>query len=91
MEKNLYVGGLSYEATEAELRQHFEQFGEVDSAKIITDRDTGRSKGFGFVEMATQEAAEEAIKQLDQTEFGGRTITVNAARPKTENNRRPRY
>ena len=89
MAKNLYVGGLSYEATEAELRTHFEQHGEVESAKIITDRDTGRSKGFGFVEMATQEAAETAIKELDQTEFGGRNITVNEAKPKP--GRGPRY
>ncbi|MEW6357518.1 MAG: RNA-binding protein [Planctomycetota bacterium] len=84
MGKNLYVGGLSYEAKEAELRQLFEQHGEVTSAKVITDRDTGRSKGFGFVEMATQEGAEAAIKQLDQTSFGGRTITVNEARPKKD-------
>ena len=89
MAKNLYVGGLSYDTTEDELRQHFEQFGEVESAKIIMDRDTGRSKGFGFVEMAAQEAAEAAIKELDQTEFGGRNITVNEARPKPD--RRPRY
>ncbi|MEW6357894.1 MAG: RNA-binding protein [Planctomycetota bacterium] len=79
---NIYVGGLSYQTTEAELRQLFEQFGEVASAKVITDRDTGRSKGFGFVEMATQAAAEEAIKQLDGKDLGGRNIVVNQARPK---------
>ncbi|NOZ20547.1 MAG: RNA-binding protein [Planctomycetes bacterium] len=89
MAKNLYVGGLSYDTTEDQLRQHFEQFGEVESAKVIMDRDTGRSKGFGFVEMATQEAAEAAIKQLDQSEFGGRNITVNEAREKKD--RGPRY
>ena len=89
MEKNLYVGGLSYETTEDELRQLFEQYGEVASAKIITDRETGRSKGFGFVEMAAQADAEEAIKQLDGKEFGGRNIVVNQARPKRD--RGPRY
>lgn len=91
MAKNLYVGGLSYETTEDALRQLFEQHGQVDSAKVIMDRDTGRSKGFGFVEMATQEAAEAAIKQLDQSEFGGRKITVNEARPKKDNSRGRRY
>ncbi|NOZ20494.1 MAG: RNA-binding protein [Planctomycetes bacterium] len=82
MTSNIYVGSLSYQTTEDELRQLFEQFGEVSSAKVITDRDTGRSKGFGFVEMATQEAAEEAIKQLNGTDLGGRNIVVNQARPK---------
>ena len=91
MAKNLYVGGLSYDTTEDQLRAHFEQHGEVETAKVIMDRDTGRSKGFGFVEMATQEGAEAAIKELDQTEFGGRNITVNEARPKKDNSRGPRY
>ena len=84
MEKNLYVGGLSYDTTEDQLRELFEQHGEVASAKIITDRETGRSKGFGFVEMAAQADAEEAIKQLNGTEFGGRNIAVNQARPKKD-------
>ena len=84
MTNNIYVGSLSFQTTEAELRQLFEQYGEVTSAKVITDRDTGRSKGFGFVEMATQEAAEEAIKQLNGTDLGGRNIVVNQARPKKQ-------
>ena len=89
MEKNIYVGSLSYQTTEDALRQLFEKFGEVTSAKIITDRETGRSKGFGFVEMAAQADAEEAIKELNGTEFDGRNIVVNQARPKKE--RGPRY
>jgi len=82
MSKNIYVGSLSFDTTEAELRQLFEQYGEVSTAKVITDRDTGRSKGFGFVEMEAQDAAEEAIKQLNGTDLGGRNIVVNEARPK---------
>ena len=82
MAKNIYVGNLSYQSTESELRELFEQHGEVASAKIITDRDTGRSRGFGFVEMASEAEAEEAIKQLNGADFGGRTLVVNEARPK---------
>jgi len=82
MSKNIYVGSLAYQTTDDELRQLFEQYGEVASAKVITDRDTGRSKGFGFVEMEAQDAAEEAIKQLNGTDLGGRNIVVNEARPK---------
>jgi cold-inducible RNA-binding protein len=77
----IYVGGLPYGTDEEQLTQIFSSYGEVASAKIITDRDTGRSKGFGFVEMNDAEAAKKAIAELHQAELGGRTITVNEARP----------
>lgn len=85
---NIYVGNLPYQLTEDELREAFLQFGDVSSVKIISDRDTGRSKGFGFVEMDVQAEAEEAIKQLDGTPLKGRNLKVNQARPKTERPRR---
>jgi cold-inducible RNA-binding protein len=77
----IYVGGLPYQTTADHLKDIFAQFGEVGSANIITDRDTGRSKGFGFVEMADNEQAKAALAELDQAELDGRTITVNEARP----------
>ena len=77
----IYIGGLPYQTDEDQLTQIFSNYGEVTSAKIITDRDTGRSKGFGFVEMSDAEAAKKAIAELHQAELGGRTITVNEARP----------
>jgi RNA recognition motif-containing protein len=79
---NIYVGNLSYTSSEDELFELFENMGQVDSARIITDRDTGRSKGFGFVEMADSEQAKAAIEQLNGTEFGGRNLTVNEAKPR---------
>ncbi len=79
---NIYVGNLGYEQTEDELKVAFEAFGEVESARIITDRDTGRSKGFGFVEMLDNDQAVAAIDGLNGTDFGGRTITVNESRPR---------
>ncbi len=82
MAKKLYVGGLSYDTTEDSLKELFSQAGNVESAIIITDKMSGRSKGFGFVEMSTEEEAQQAIKKFDKTEFEGRTITVNEARPK---------
>ncbi|MCB2204543.1 RNA-binding protein [bacterium] len=88
---NLYVGNLSYQMTDDDLRAAFEAYGEVSSAKIIRDRETGRSKGFGFVEMPTDSEAEEAIKQLDNAEVSGRNLKVNQARPRTENTRRPSF
>lgn len=89
---NIYVGNLSYQASEEELRSAFEQFGEVSSASIINDRDTGQSKGFGFVEMPTQSEGEEAIKQLNGAELGGRNIKVNEARPRPDRQaRRPKH
>ena len=80
---NIYVGNLSYEATEEELRQLFAEFGEVDSVNLITDRETGRLRGFGFVEMSDDAAAKAAIEALNGKEIAGRTLTVNEARPKT--------
>ncbi|MCG6867208.1 MAG: RNA-binding protein [Gammaproteobacteria bacterium] len=85
---NIYVGNLPYQLTEDELREAFLQFGEVSSVKIISDRDTGRSKGFGFVEMDVQSEAEEAIKQLDGAALKGRNLKVNQARPKDDKPRR---
>lgn len=79
---NIYVGNLTYDLSEAELREAFEAFGTVDSAKIITDRDTGRSKGFGFVEMPDQGNAESAIEGMNGQELGGRALRVNEARPR---------
>jgi len=80
---NIYVGNLSYEATEEELRQLFAEFGEVDSVNLITDRQTGRLRGFGFVEMSDAAAAKAAIDGLNGKEVAGRALTVNEARPKT--------
>lgn len=76
----LYVGGLPYQITENELIRLFEQFGTVNSANVITDRETGRSKGFGFVDMNTSEEGQRAIEQLNGTTLDNRTITVNEAR-----------
>ena len=82
--KNIFVGNLSFNTSEEELRQMFEPFGQVDRVSIMTDRDTGRSRGFGFVEMASNEDGEKAITGLNGTQVGGRTLNVNEARPKTE-------
>ena len=79
---NLYVGNLAYSVTEADLRTAFEAFGEVDRASVITDRDSGRSKGFGFVEMPNNSEADSAIKALNDTPLNGRAIKVNEARPR---------
>src|SRR5262249_38380463 len=81
MSKRIYVGNLSYQTTENDLNNLFGQVGDVESVNIITDRDTGRSKGFGFVEMGNEDA-EKAIAQLNGTELNGRSITVNEARPR---------
>ena len=82
--KNIFVGNLSFNTGEDELRQLFESYGQVDRVSIMTDRDTGRSRGFGFVEMANNEDGEKAITALNGSQVGGRTINVNEARPKTE-------
>ena len=79
MKKKLYVGNLSFQTTEAELKDLFTQAGEVDTVRIITDRDTGRSKGFGFVEM--EEGGDKAIAEMNGKDFNGRALTVNEARP----------
>ncbi|MBI5411367.1 MAG: RNA-binding protein [Nitrospirae bacterium] len=81
MGSKLYVGGLPYSATEQQLNDLFAPHGTVESARIITDKFTGQSRGFGFVEMATEEEAKKAIEALNATEMGGRTLTVNEARP----------
>jgi RNA recognition motif-containing protein len=79
---NIYVSNLAYNATDDDLRQLFESYGEVDTIRIITDRDTGQSRGFGFVEMPDSAAAKAAIPGLQGKELGGRTLTVNEARPR---------
>ena len=84
MAKKLYVGGLSYNTNDAALKDLFTEAGTVESATIIMDRATGRSKGFGFVEMTSDEEAAKAIELFDGKEFDGRTITVNEARPKPQ-------
>jgi RNA recognition motif-containing protein len=83
----IYVGNMSYETTEDDLRQAFEAHGQVDSVAIISDRDTGRSKGFGFVEMSNDTEARAAMESLNDTELQGRTLKVNEARPRTEGRR----
>jgi len=82
MSVRLYVGNLPFSVTEQDLEQLFSQSGQVDSANVVTDRDTGRSRGFGFVEMESQEAANAAIDALNGYELSGRALTVNEARPK---------
>ncbi len=79
---NIYVGNLSFEATEDELRGLFEEHGEVLKVNFITDRDTGRPRGFGFVEMADASEGRTAIEQINGREVGGRTVTVNEAKPR---------
>jgi len=84
MGRKLYVGNLTYGVTDSTLQQMFEAHGTVESAQVIMDRDTGRSKGFGFVEMKTDQEAQAAIAGLNGKEVEGRALTVNEARPKTE-------
>jgi cold-inducible RNA-binding protein len=82
--KNLYVGNLPHSTTESELRGLFEAHGSVDKVSMVTDRDTGRSRGFAFVEMTDASAADKAIAALNGTDLGGRTLTINEAKPKTD-------
>jgi RNA recognition motif-containing protein len=82
MAKRLYVGNLKYTATSANLQELFEQFGSVSSAQVLSDRETGRSRGFGFVEMPNDNEAKAAIEGLDGQAFDGRRLTVNEARPR---------
>ncbi|QQG42443.1 MAG: RNA-binding protein [Candidatus Giovannonibacteria bacterium] len=84
MAKKLYVGSLSYNTTDESMKQAFEQAGSVTSASVVMDRMTGRSRGFGFVEMASDEEAEKAIEMWNGKELDGRRVTVNEARPMTE-------
>ena len=82
--KNIFVGNLDFNTSEDELRKLFEAYGQVDRVSIMTDRDTGRSRGFGFVEMSNTEEGEKAIAAINGTQVGGRTLNVNEARPKAE-------
>ncbi|AQQ69772.1 splicing factor, CC1-like family [Limihaloglobus sulfuriphilus] len=82
---NIYVGNLPYSIGDDDLKGLFEEFGEVTSARVITDRETGRAKGFGFVEMSSDEEGQKAIDELNETDHDGRSIKVSQARPKTEN------
>jgi RNA recognition motif-containing protein len=84
MAKRLYVGNLSYQVSSEQLQELFEQYGPVRSAQVLSDRETGRSRGFGFVEMDNDEDADSAISSLDGQDFDGRRLTVNEARPRTE-------
>ena len=84
---NIYVGNLSYEVTEEDLKGAFEVFGEVETVKVLTDYDTGRSKGFGFVEMSNNADAQSAINGLNDKELKGRSLKVNTARPRSEGRR----
>ena len=87
MNKKLYVGGLPYSVTDEQLTELFESHGTVESAKVVTDRYTDRSRGFGFVEMSTQEEAEQAIAALNGTELEGRSLTVNISKPREDRSR----
>ena len=83
MSTKLFVGSLPWSVDDQKLQEAFEEHGEVVSAKVITDRETGRSRGFGFVEMASQESADSAISALNNADLGGRNIVVNVAKPRT--------
>jgi RNA recognition motif-containing protein len=89
---NIYIGNLDYSVTESDLRETFGEFGEVSNASVITDKFTGRSKGFGFVEMPNNAEATEAISSLNDSDLNGRTIKVNEAKPREQRPAsRPRY
>ena len=88
MSQNLFIGRLAYATTDDTLKAHFEQIGEVASAHVVTDRDSGRSKGFGFVEFTDEANNQKAIDELDGKELDGRTINVSLARPKEDRPRR---
>lgn len=85
--KNLFVGNLPHSTTEAELRSIFQEYGAVERVSLVTDRETGRARGFGFVEMVNESEADKAIAALDSSDLGGRPMKVNEAKPKTD---RPR-
>ena len=86
---NIFIAGLSYSITDADLLDLFQEYGEVSSAKVITDRQTGRSKGYGFVEMEDETAANKAIAELNEAEFDGRKIAVSEAKPREPRRDRP--
>ena len=83
---NIYIANISFKANESDLKDLFLKYGEVSSAKIVTDRETGRSRGFGFVEMPNQSEGSKAIAELNTFDFQGRELVVNEARPQTKNN-----
>ena len=85
MSTKLYVGNLSFRVTSEDLQEHFATAGEVNSANVVMDRETGRSRGFGFVEMASEDAANNAIAQFNGQEYDGRNLVVNEARPREDN------
>jgi RNA recognition motif-containing protein len=87
MNKKLYVGGLPYSVTDEQLTELFQSHGTVESAKVITDRYTDRSRGFGFVEMSTQAEAEQAIQALNGSDLDGRSLTVNVSKPREDRSR----
>jgi cold-inducible RNA-binding protein len=88
--KNLFVGNMSFQTTESELRSLFEPFGELTRVNVVTDRDTGQARGFGFVEMSNDDEATKAIAVLNGKEVGGRALNVNEARPKTDRSNKVR-
>jgi len=88
MTNKLFVGSLDYSTTDSQLEEHFATIGKVLSAKVIVDRYTGQGKGFGFVEMETEEIAKEAMNKLNGSQFNGRTIVVNEAKPQEDRNQR---
>ena len=83
---NIYISNLSYGVSDADLKELFAEYGEISSAKVITDRETGRSRGFGFVEMPDDEAAQKAINELNEAEYDGKVIRVSVAKPRTDKN-----
>ena len=85
---NIYIANLNYDVDDKDLQELFEGFGTVSSAKVITDRETGKSRGFGFVEMPDEGEANKAIEELNEAEYEGKTIAVNVAKPKTDKPRR---
>ena len=87
MEKRIYVGNLPFSVTQEQLKELFSQFGEIEEATVVTNKFSGRSKGFGFVEMSNNSEAQSAIEALNEKELKGRAIKVNTARPRTENSR----
>ncbi len=88
---NIYVANLSYDVNDSDLKELFEEYGKVSSAKVITDRYTGKSRGFGFVEMDDNTQAQQAINELNQAEYDGKIINVSVARPRTERSNRNSY
>jgi len=88
MSIKIYVGNLSFDSNDADLKGLFDTYGEVESAKVIVDKFTGRSRGFGFIEMQKHEEGLKAIQELDSKDFGGRSLKVNEAKPKSDNHNR---